>query len=145
MKIFIGLLSAITSISVLTLVSNVSNNKRRKLVRRKSVVPRLLVPLKRRNKKKRRKRKRRNLRPSRKKRQKRYAANFLAHPFKIPVSTDKQILLSLLVLRLRNKRQRLLTQQRRLEGSSAQKKELRWVLGIYTNYIAFRVVWRVKK
>ena len=70
---------------------------------------------------------------------------FLAHPFKIPVSTHKHFFLSLPVLRLRNKKQRLLTQQRRPEGSSAQKKELRWFLGIYTNYIAFRVVWRVKK
>ena len=37
-----------------------------------------------------------------------------------------KIHLSLLVLRLRNKKLQLLMQQRRPEGSNAQKKELRW-------------------
>jgi hypothetical protein len=41
---------------------------------------------------------------------------------------DLQFCLSLLVLRLRNKKLRLLTQQRKLEGSNAQRKELRWIL-----------------
>ena len=110
-----------SSLLVLTLASNVSSNRRKKPVKRKSVVTRLLGPLKRRNRKKRNKRPRQNLRPSRKKRRRRYVFKYIQIPGRL---TNK--LISLLVLRLRNKRLRLLTQRRRLEGSNAQKKELRY-------------------
>ena len=50
-----------------------------------------------------------------------------AHSLSFRFPFDLQInSISLLVLRLRNKKLLLLTQQRRLEGSNALKKELRW-------------------
>ena len=91
-------------------------------MKRKSVVPRLLGLLERRKRKKRKKRLRQNLRPSGKKRKRRYV--FLSDFF-VSFRLTNKTLLSLLVLRLRNKKLRLLMQQRRLEGSNAQK-ELRW-------------------
>ena len=69
---------------------------------------------------------------------------YKAHLFRISVSfrlTNKPHL-SLLVLKLRNKRLQLLTQRRKLEGSNAQRKDLRDGFGyqdLVYNYRTYKV------
>ena len=99
----VSLVILLYSLSVLTLASNVSSNKRKKLVKRKSVVPRLLGPLVKRKKKNRKKRSRRNLRPSRKKRKRRYA---FAHLFQISRFVSTYELNSIKLARAEAKKQK---------------------------------------